>query len=205
LQAREDPQPTAAAVPSALTAVTSKSELRSKARIRRDELAAASPDFAQRIATFAEDLSFAAGAVVAGYFPKSHEADPRALMAALSGRGHRLCLPAVVAEKGLEFRAWCMGDATCRNVYGIEEPLADAPAVSPDVIFIPLLAFDRRGHRLGYGAGYYDRALEGLRANRNLLAVGVAYAGQEVALVPDETHDRALDMLISEAGLRRFG
>jgi 5-formyltetrahydrofolate cyclo-ligase len=185
--------------------VKSKGELRKEARVRRENLARAVPDFAQRIAGFADDLPIAAVAAVAGYFPKDSEADPRAMMRVLAERGHPLCLPAVVAGGGLVFRAWCNGDPTASNAYGIEEPLADRPAVIPDVVFVPLLAFDSRGHRLGYGAGYYDRALETLSANRDLLVIGVAYAGQEIAFVPDAPHDHPLDMLVSEKGLRRFG
>ncbi len=182
----------------------SKGELRKEARARRENLARAVPDFAQRIAGFADDLPIAAGAVVAGYFPKDSEADPRAMMRMLAERDHPLCLPVVVESRGLVFRAWRNGDPTARNAYGIEEPLADRPAVRPDVVFIPLLAFDSRGHRLGYGAGYYDRALETLRARRDLLVMGVAYADQEIAFVPDAPHDHPLDMLVCERGLRRF-
>jgi 5-formyltetrahydrofolate cyclo-ligase len=184
--------------------VTSKGELRKEARVRRENLARAWPDFAQRIAGFADELPIAPGAVVAGYFPKNSEADPRALMMVLADRGHLLCLPAIVEGRSLEFRVWHDGDPTLRNAYGIEEPLASSPAVIPDVMLVPLLAFDNRGHRLGYGAGHYDRVLKSLRTSRRPLVIGVAHAEQEIAFVPDDSHDEPLDLLVCEKGLRRF-
>jgi 5-formyltetrahydrofolate cyclo-ligase len=203
LQAREDPHPTAGAVPFTFP-VTSKVELRKEARAKRLTLVRAVPDFSRRIADLAPELPIKAGAVAAGYLPKDDEADPFALMAALEAQGHPLCLPAIVADKQLVFRSWHGGDPTAANVYGIGEPLAGCPELIPDVVLVPLLAFDRRGHRLGYGAGYYDRVLEKLRAGRSVLAIGIAYSGQEIAFIPHSSHDHPLDMLLSEKGMRWF-
>jgi 5-formyltetrahydrofolate cyclo-ligase len=184
--------------------VLSKIELRKEARAKRITLARALPDFSQRIADLARELPIKPGVVAAGYLPKDDEADPRPLMAALEAGGHPLCLPAIVAGKQLLFRLWHGGDPTTANAYGIQEPLAGCPELIPAVVLVPLLAFDNRGHRLGYGAGYYDRALERLRAARDVLAIGIAYAAQEVKFIPHASHDHPLDMLLSEKGVRRF-
>jgi 5-formyltetrahydrofolate cyclo-ligase len=180
--------------------MSNKAELRRKARAHRATLTRAG--YAQSIARFAGDLDLAPGAIIAGYFPFRDEADPRALMAALSAKGHPLALPTVTSGAPLSFRAWKMGDAmhANANAYGIPEPLATAPVVMPSLILVPLLAFDAEGHRLGYGGGYYDRTFDA----RKSYAVGIAYAGQEVPPLPREGHDHPLDAVITENGLRRF-
>jgi 5-formyltetrahydrofolate cyclo-ligase len=200
--------------------MTTKPSLRAAARRHRATLTRA--DYAQTIARYADDLALAPGAIVAGYFPFRDEADPRLLMEALHAKGHPLALPCVASGQPLTFRAWTMGDAMHPNTmsYNIPEPSASAPAVTPDLILVPLLAFDAQGHRLGYGGGYYDRTLalltrdamgspaSALRraASRrgSLKAIGVAYAGQEIAALPREDHDHPLDAVITENGLRRF-
>ncbi|HTQ15265.1 MAG TPA: 5-formyltetrahydrofolate cyclo-ligase [Rhizomicrobium sp.] len=175
-----------------------KARLRPEARARRAELARACPDFAPRIAEFADLLDVAPGEVVAGYWPVRDEADPRALLAALDAP---LALPRIEG-RALSFRRWREGDALVDNRHGIAEPRADAERVTPHVLLVPLLAFDAAGHRLGYGGGYYDRALEAL--GTNVTAIGVAYAGQEGPALPREAHDRPLDAIITERGFRRF-
>jgi 5-formyltetrahydrofolate cyclo-ligase len=178
-----------------------KQNLRTRARAHRATLIRA--DYAEAIARFADDLALPPGIAVAGYFPMRDEADPRALMAALSARGYPLALPCVTAGQPLVFRAWKMGDPMHVNprAFNIAEPLATARAVVPGAVLVPMLAFDAHGHRLGYGGGYYDRTLAGLPEAR---AIGVAYAGQEVPSLPREPHDHPLDMLVTEAGPRRF-
>ncbi|MEJ0026907.1 MAG: 5-formyltetrahydrofolate cyclo-ligase [Rhizomicrobium sp.] len=177
----------------------SKPDLRAAARRHRTTLTRA--DFTETIARFAGDIAVAPGAVVAGYFPFRDEADPRALMAALAAKGHRLALPSVEPGRPLTFRAWKMGDAMHASAFGIPEPLPSAPEAVPDLVLVPLLAFDTTGHRLGYGGGFYDRTLAALK---DVTAIGVAYAGQEVAALPREAHDHPLDAVITENGLRRF-
>lgn len=176
----------------------SKSDLRTEARARREELARALPDFAARIAAFADELNIRSSAIVAGYRPVRDEADPRELMKAL---GTALALPRIDAKHtALSFREWREGDALVDNHHGIPEPRADAKIVTPDAVLVPLLAFDAHGHRLGYGGGYYDRTLNATRA----FTIGIAYAGQEVRELPREAHDRPLDAVITENGVRRF-
>ncbi|MGH6872839.1 MAG: 5-formyltetrahydrofolate cyclo-ligase [Rhizomicrobium sp.] len=177
----------------------SKSALRRDARAGRAALSRACPDYAACIARFADDLALAAGAIVAGYWPVRDEADPRALMKALAARGCTLALPRIEGN-GLSFRRWNEGDALVDNHHGIAEPRDDAPIITPDVILVPLLAFDASGHRLGYGGGYYDRTLAALDAR----AMGVAYAGQEVETLPREDHDRPLDGVVTEKSAKYF-
>jgi 5-formyltetrahydrofolate cyclo-ligase len=184
--------------------MTTKPVLRDQARRHRATLTRA--DYAERIARFAGDFALGEGAIVAGYFPFRDEADPRALMDVFAAKGHPLALPCVESGRPLVFRAWKMGDAMHTNpmAYNIPEPSPSAPAVTPALVLVPLLAFDAVGHRLGYGGGYYDRTLDAMRRQVPVLAVGVAYAGQEIATLPREPHDHALDGVITETGLRCF-
>jgi 5-formyltetrahydrofolate cyclo-ligase len=186
-----------------------KQRLRREARARRGQLAGAVPDYAQNIAArYADDfdgLGFAPDAVVAGYLPILDEADPRALMAALAGKGQVLALPRVAERRApLVFHRWSPGDATLIDMFGLSEPLAGAEIVTPSILLVPMLAFDASGTRLGYGGGYYDRTLALLRAARQIIAVGIAYAGQEVGEVPRRGHDEPLDAIVTEKGVRKF-
>ena len=177
-----------------------KQKMRSEARARRALLT--STAFADQVAAFANDLDLPEGAIVAGYHPIRDEADPRALMSSLAARGHQLALPVVaVAHAALLFRSWKAGDPLAANAWGIAEPLASTPEIAPAVILVPLLAFDGTGHRLGYGGGYYDRTIDALP---RLRTIGIAYAGQEIPVVPRKPHDHALDMIVTEKGVRRF-
>jgi 5-formyltetrahydrofolate cyclo-ligase len=182
-----------------------KGLLRKEARARRAQLARGSPDFAARIVPFANEFEFPPKAIVAGYWPTRDEADPRALMEALAARGATLALPRIEERNAaLSFRRWSEGDALIDSHHAIQEPLAEAPRVTPNLVLVPLLAFDTIGHRLGYGGGYYDRTLAGLRAESPVTAIGIAYAGQEIAAIPHEANDQRLDMVLTELGLRRF-
>lgn len=144
-------------------------------------------------------LSMAAGGIVAAYWPIGDELDPRPLMAALAEGGGDVALPVVAAPRlPLEFRRWRPGEAMEPGAHGTWHPAATAATVVPDVLLVPLLAFDRGGHRLGYGGGYYDRTLEALRRQRQITAVGLAYAAQEVSEVPADHRDQRLDWIVTE-------
>ena len=120
-------------------------------------------------------------------------------MSALSSAGVTTAIPVTVGRgKRLVFRLWRPGDALQLGELKIPEPLPEAPEVEPDFLFVPLTCFDRRGHRIGFGAGHYDRTLEYLRARRPTFAVGVAFACAEVPEVPIGGHDQALDLIITE-------
>jgi len=142
------------------------------------------------------------GAVVGGFWPIEGEIDPRPLMLALAARGHPLCLP-VAGARGtpLLFRLFHFGDALIPGRFGTREPPPDAAAIEPDWLVVPLLAFDRQGNRLGFGAGYYDATLALLRTRRRLFALGVAFAAQEVPNVPAGEGDQRLDAVATEAEL----
>jgi 5-formyltetrahydrofolate cyclo-ligase len=180
-----------------------KPALRLAAELRRQTLAR--PEHEAALAAHADALALPQGAVVAGYWPMKSEADPRALMTALCAKGHLLALPCV-AKRGapLVFHRWKEGDPLTNGAFGTSEPLLCAERVTPSVLLVPLLAFDAVGYRLGYGGGFYDRTLETLRAAGDILAIGIAYAGQEIPAVPHAAHDQRLDAILTENGFRSF-
>ena len=139
--------------------------------------------------------------VVAAYIPVGSEIDPTPAMLALHGLGFRVCAPVVVAKGApLKFRMWWPGAALAAGPFGVRVP-AEGAEVIPDVILAPLLAFDARGYRLGYGGGYYDRTIAALRPAGLQRAFGLAYAAQEVDAAPVDANDARLDGVITEAGL----
>jgi 5-formyltetrahydrofolate cyclo-ligase len=140
-----------------------------------------------------------AGAVVSLFLPMRDEIDVGALFAALADHGARTALPVMDgADAPLVFRAWSPGDPLVDAAFGVREPAADAPAVSPNIVGVPLLAFDRAGNRLGYGGGYYDRTLKVLRAAHDIIAVGICYDEQEMPDIPTHQRDERLDMIITD-------
>jgi 5-formyltetrahydrofolate cyclo-ligase len=141
----------------------------------------------------------APGTTVSAYWPLDDEFDPRPLFMALHARGHPIGLP-VVAGRGrpLLFRQWLPDMELVHGTFRVMTPPTDAPEVVPDLLLVPLLAFDRAGYRLGYGGGFYDRTIARLRAERAALAVGVAFAAQEVPAVPRDDTDQPLDWIVTE-------
>jgi 5-formyltetrahydrofolate cyclo-ligase len=127
------------------------------------------------------------------------EINPVPLMRKLADQGAQLALP-VVAGRGqpLIMRAWSFGEPLDSGVWGIREPKADAPEVAPNILIVPLLAFDRTGNRIGYGAGYYDMTIAKLRAMKPTVAIGIAFAAQEIAEVPVTPRDARLDLVLTE-------
>lgn len=151
----------------------------------------------------AQILSLTKTPIVAGYIPFKTEIDPRPLMRALAAQGARLCLPRTPpkgqSSTGLTFNL-CDPDNPDhleKSTWGVMEPSAHLPQVRPDVVLVPLLGFDHAGNRLGQGQGHYDRTLEAMRATGQVLAVGAAFAAQEVASIPVEPHDQRLDWIIT--------
>ena len=136
---------------------------------------------------------------MAAFSPIRDEPDPAALLAALQRAGFATALPATVGRaEPLVFRLWRAGEPLAEGAMGVLEPKPAAASVEPDLLFVPLAAFDRQGNRLGYGAGCYDRALKRLRAGGSIRAVGVAYAVSEVPAAPAEAHDERLDFILTE-------
>ena len=177
-----------------------KAELRRQAAALRDALPAELRQVAaEAIAARPFPLAIAPGAIVSGFMPLKSEINPLPLMRKLAGQGARLALPAIVGRgKPLIMREWAAGEALSAGVWGIREPTAEAPAVDPDIVLVPLLAFDRAGHRIGYGAGYYDLTIAQLRARKAVIAAGFAFAAQEVPRVPATPRDARLDLVLTE-------
>lgn len=176
--------------------MTDKAVLRKEAGERR-KAAFEAVDIAPATARLDAHLTSAPGPV-AFYWPMRTEIDPRAAMALAEARG-AVCLPVTQGYGPLVFRAWRPGMALDRDAFGTEFP-GIGPDVLPRTLVVPMLAFDRRGHRLGYGAGHYDRTLAALRRTGPVTAIGLAYAAQEVQRLPDEPWDIPLDMIVTEAG-----
>ena len=182
-----------------------KAKLREDAKARR---ARVRPEDAAAAARAARDRVLAAnlvpgGATVSGFWPIGDEFDPRPLMEALAARGHTLCLPVVVGKgRPLAFRAWAPGDPLERAGFDLSVPAWDAAPAIPRFLIVPLLAFDRRGYRLGYGGGFFDRTIAELRQrSKAIFAMGVGFALQEVPEVPALDYDQRLDAVATEAYL----
>ncbi|WP_339742498.1 5-formyltetrahydrofolate cyclo-ligase [uncultured Maricaulis sp.] len=183
-----------------------KDELRRRALVARQSAHKTDPDAGERLVAHFPFELLAPGAVVSGYWPLPGEIDPRPLMVALAERGARLALPVIVAPGSpLIFRAWQPGDALEPRAFGLMEPSARAPELVPDILLVPLLAIDPDGNRLGFGKGYYDRTLAGLRAAAAPLAVGLAHEAQMVAAVPVDEFDQPLDWVVTGARTGRLG
>ena len=151
-------------------------------------------------------IKFSPGTIVSGFWPIRSEIDVRPLMAHLQERGARLCLPAIIDKQTIVFREFARSADMIETGFGTSGPGQDAAELDPDIMLVPLSAFDRLGHRIGYGAGYYDRAIDRLRAKGKApKLIGIAFDCQEVASVPAEPHDVALDAMLTESGFRVFG
>ncbi len=177
-----------------------KAKLRAAALARRDALPAEMrAQAAEAIAARGLPFELKPGMIVSGFMAMKSEINPLPLMRRLSEAGARLALPAIKGRgHPLIIRAYKFGDALARGQWGIREPTPDAPEVAPDVLLVPLAAFDRAGQRIGYGAGYYDRTIAGLRARKDVTAVGLAFAAQEVEAVPAAGHDEGLEFVLTE-------
>jgi 5-formyltetrahydrofolate cyclo-ligase len=186
-----------------------KMALRRVAAERRLALArAAAPDIGAMLAErFLAAVPLpAAGAAVSAFWPMGPEIDVRPLLHRLDALGYRLGLPVMVGRgRPLVFRRWTPATVLVDGGFGTSVPPDGAPAVVPALVIVPLLAFDRQGFRLGYGGGFYDRTLAALRAAGRPLAVGVGFAGQEVARVPRADYDQRLDWMVTEREAFRIG
>jgi 5-formyltetrahydrofolate cyclo-ligase len=183
-----------------------KKQLRAEALARRDAL---DPEWRAEVALqmmqATAQLALEPGTVVSGFWPMRSEVDVRPLMFALIDKGVRLCLPAILDKTTIVFRELKRGAPLVDMGFGTRGPGEAAAVLDPTVMLMPLAAFDARGHRIGYGAGYYDRAIARLHANGiapRLIAVG--FDCQQVSQVPNEAHDVQLGEILSESGLRAF-
>ncbi len=192
--------PSAHAGPPNLTVAAEKAALRAALAAARSQAFAADPQAGERLLLANPPP---AGTVVSGYVRFRSEIDPGPLMARLAAAGCVLSLPRTPAARapgGLTFHRWAPGEPLETSAFGVREPSADAPVLEPDTLLVPLLGFDRAGGRLGYGAGHYDRTLARLRARKPVTAIGLAYACQEVPLVPTAPTDQRLDGVLTPDG-----
>ncbi len=173
-----------------------------RARAAREE-PAAGPALVEYLPRLLE-LAPVSDPVVSGYLAIGDEIDPADLMAALTESGTTVALPVMVEpEQPLEFRGWRPGEALVERMWGIREPGPDCPVVIPDLLLVPLLGVDDQGNRLGYGGGFYDRTLAGLRSRKTIAAVGLAYEAQRLDAVPHGPYDEPLDYVLTPTGLIR--
>jgi 5-formyltetrahydrofolate cyclo-ligase len=144
--------------------------------------------------------------VVGAYYPMGSEIDCRILMGDLGRRGFETALPVISQlNQPLSFRVWAVGDSLTNGVFGTFEPANEAPLVRPNVLLVPLLAFDMAGYRLGYGGGYYDRTIAEYRAGGDVAAIGLAFSGQLVDAVPHDDTDEKLDFIATEKEVMEIG
>jgi 5-formyltetrahydrofolate cyclo-ligase len=177
----------------------SKPELRKEALLKRKALG--HRDIGAALAAHAAELKAAPGMTIGGYHALPDEADPAPLLKALVAQGCHIAFPRMAAkELPLEFHLVPDGEVLRPGAFGVHEPAGDWPSVMPQLLLVPLLAFDAGGHRLGYGGGFYDRTIKTL----GVPAIGIAYAGQQTASLPAEAHDMALDGILTEQGLKTF-
>ena len=157
------------------------------------------------MADHAEALAFDPGTIIAGFMPIRSEADVRPMMSAFRARGARLCLPVVIDKETIVFRELLPTAALVETGFGTFGPGPDAAEFDPDILLVPLSAFDMTGHRIGYGGGFYDRAIDRLlRKGLKPRLIGIAFDVQKVEEIPSEPHDMPLDAILTESGLTRF-
>jgi 5-formyltetrahydrofolate cyclo-ligase len=177
-----------------------KESVRSEALALRDALPAETRvAAAEAIAARPLPIAVPEGAIVSGFMPLKTEINPLPLMRKLAEAGARLSLPCIAGRgKPLIMRAYAFGDEFARGQWGIREPLPTAAEVDPDILIVPLAAFDKTGNRIGYGAGYYDITINALRAKKTVTAIGIAFAAQQFPAVPTTERDERLDLVLTE-------
>jgi 5-formyltetrahydrofolate cyclo-ligase len=177
-----------------------KARLRTEILAKRDAMPAdARAAAAEAVAARPFPVPITLGMIASGFMPMKSEINPLPLLRRLVAAGARLALPAIVGRgHPLTMRAYAFGDEFARGQWGIREPKPDATEVFPDLLIVPLACFDRAGHRIGFGAGYYDMTINRLRGMKPVTAIGIAFAGQEIAHVPATPHDARLDLVLTE-------
>lgn len=176
-----------------------KDQIRQHAKKFRDQLAV-QPEWADEAAdNFLNALHPTTDTIISVYYPIGSELDTSPLVEKLWSKNMTVCLPIINGDvRELTFARWDKNTQLTKKSFGIYEPADTAEKRTPDILVVPLLAFDQRGNRMGYGRGHYDETLRVLRANKPILAVGYAYAEQAVLLaLPTEPHDQKLDMVIT--------
>lgn len=183
-----------------------KTNARRAARAARAAAYAKEPDAGRRLVEhFPDSLWPKVRQVVAGYAAIGDEIDPQTLLETFALEQARIALPCVVGkDQPLTFRSWTLDQPLEPGPFGTRQPGADHAELNPSLILVPLVGFDLKGRRLGYGGGFYDRTLEKLRQSGPLTVVGLAYAAQRLAKVPAEAHDIRLDWVVTEQGAHQI-
>jgi 5-formyltetrahydrofolate cyclo-ligase len=182
----------------------SKAELRTLMRAYRRDLSVLTPGAAEEAAEQLPLDNLPPFSVIAGYHAIGSELNPWPVLRRLAAHGARIVLPVAVEEGApLQFRAWDADQPLKPDAARVPSPADDALALTPDLVIVPLLAFDSAGFRLGQGGGYYDRTLQSLRAQGEVFVIGLGYAGQQVDQVPRDPHDQPLDAIVTETGYHR--
>ena len=189
-----------------MSALPSKELIRKEAADRRAALKSKVAELSQALAQqFLAQVPVPQNAVVSSYWAIGDEADPQFLESELRRHGHRIVMPRVAGRnQPLDFHLWEAGTKLVRGGFGLSEPSRDWPKLNPDVLIVPMLAFDAAGYRVGYGAGYYDRTIRGLRVAKSVTAAGFAFAVQEFPELPHLAHDERLDWIVTENGAHRI-
>jgi 5-formyltetrahydrofolate cyclo-ligase len=185
---------------STFSPAVSKNDLRAAALARRSALGIETrASAAQALAARGLPIQISGHPIASGYWPIRCEIDPTPLLRNLAVQGAQLALPVVTGrDQPLLFRVWSAETQLLRGQLGIMEPSPQSATVAPDIVLVPLAAFDRAGHRIGYGAGHYDRTLQELRASKPIVAIGLAFAVQEIETIPRLPHDVRLDYVLTE-------
>jgi 5-formyltetrahydrofolate cyclo-ligase len=183
-----------------MSAVPSKADLRANALAAREKLSEKQRvSAANALAKRGLPMAMTGSVIVSAYSPIRNEIDPAPLMETLARQGARLALPTVTARgKSLVFRSYTPGDRLTLGMLGIPEPSPAAAEVVPDIMLVPLAAFDAAGHRIGYGAGHYDYTFAHLRKQKAIIGIGLAFAAQEIKAIPALSHDVPLDYVLTE-------
>ncbi|MGB0935386.1 MAG: 5-formyltetrahydrofolate cyclo-ligase [Alphaproteobacteria bacterium] len=188
-----------------------KESLRQSARQTRQDFVKAHDedylaDLHERISDhILADITLPPKSWVSGYWPIGSEADPRPAMYNLFADNHNLCLPYARKENAvMTFHHWVPGHDLIRDEVGTPSSGLDAPEIHPGVMIVPLLAFDEKGHRIGYGRGHYDRAIAEARSSRDIITIGVGYEAQKLEIIPAEETDQALDWIVTETKAYRI-
>ena len=184
---------------------TEKDTLRDNARIHRERLNVDESDFERIVDVFFQEVDSHTSKTIALYWPMKKEFDGRFLMDELVKRGFTCVLPVATREsRVMTFRKWTHDTEMSQGEWHVPEP-KDGVEVQPDIVLAPLLAFDQKGYRLGYGGGHYDNTMAALRRDKEVSYIGLGYAEQAVLLkLPREAHDIPLDAMLTPQGLINF-
>lgn len=176
-----------------------KQSIRQNAKKFRDQLAVLPEHAIEAAENFIRAIPIPQNAIVSVYYPIGSEIDPSPMVEQLWQKNIKVCLPCIEAgERGLKFAPWRRQTKLDGGKFGTAEPSDKSIFYDPDIVIVPLLAFDQRGNRMGYGQGHYDETLRELRAKKDVLAVGLAYTEQAVLLaLPTEPHDQKLDLVVT--------